>query len=105
MSDIIELHKLVRDKVPELLEAKGVKAKFHEADSEEFETELLEKLREEVLEFKNAKSIEQLADLLHVVDAVIAEKGWDEATVSQVKAQRMQEKGGFDKRLILESTE
>jgi predicted house-cleaning noncanonical NTP pyrophosphatase (MazG superfamily) len=105
MSDKIELNKLVRDKVPELLEAKQVKATFHEASPEEFETELLEKLREEVLEFKNANSIEQLADLLQVVDEVISEKGWDKFMVDQVKAQRLNEKGGFSKRLILESTE
>jgi predicted house-cleaning noncanonical NTP pyrophosphatase (MazG superfamily) len=105
MSDQIELHKLVGDKVPELLKAKGVNAKFHEATSEEYETELLDKLREEVLEFKNAKSIEQLADLQITVDAVVSLMGWEDSTVSQVKAQRLQEKGGYGKRLILESTE
>lgn len=105
MNDRIELRKLVNDKVPELLKAKGVDAKFHKANDDEFELELLEKLREEVLEFKNAKSIEQLTDLEIVVETVIEHMGWDRATIDKVKAQRLQDKGGFKERLILESTD
>jgi predicted house-cleaning noncanonical NTP pyrophosphatase (MazG superfamily) len=102
MSDRI-LHKLVRDKVPGQLKAKGVEVKVHQADQAEFESELLEKLREEVLEFKNAKSMDQLADLLEVVDAVIQLEGWTKEQVEAVRVQRLQEKGGFNERFILES--
>jgi predicted house-cleaning noncanonical NTP pyrophosphatase (MazG superfamily) len=105
MSKITEYRKLVRDKIPEILEAQGVKGTFHTADHEEYETELLEKLREEVLEFKNAKSVEELADLLEVVDAVIAHFAWKQEDIQAVKAHKLSERGGFSKRLILEQTE
>lgn len=105
MSDARIHNKLIRDKVPELLKAKGAVAKVHEASSEEFEAALLEKLREEVLEFKNNKSQEQLADLLDVVDEIIKIEGWSMADVADARQSRLHEKGGFSKRLILESTE
>ena len=105
MSKITEYRKLVRDKIPEVLEAKGVKGKFRTADHDEYEIELLEKLREEVLEFKNAKSVEELADLLEVVDAVTAHFGWKQEDIQAVKTAKLHERGGFSKRLILEQTE
>jgi predicted house-cleaning noncanonical NTP pyrophosphatase (MazG superfamily) len=105
MSDIREYHKLVRDKFTDVLEAKGVKYKTHEAEHDEFETELLEKLREEVLEFKNAKSMDELADLLEVVDAVINLYSWSREDIEAVKAAKLAERGGFTKRIILETTE
>jgi predicted house-cleaning noncanonical NTP pyrophosphatase (MazG superfamily) len=99
------INKLVRDKTPELMEAKGVKAKFHEASYEEYETELLEKLREEVIEFKNSKSIDQLADLMEVVDAVTSLYEWTPEIIKSTKDAKRTERGGFNKRLVLESTE
>jgi predicted house-cleaning noncanonical NTP pyrophosphatase (MazG superfamily) len=105
MSDNTTIQKLVRDKLPELLKAQGIKANFHKADSEEYETELLEKLREEVIEFKNARSMDELADLLETVDAVIHHFGWTQADIQTTKEQLKTEKGGYQERLILESTE
>ena len=105
MGKITEYRKLVRDNIPEILEASGVKGKFHEANSEEYEIELLEKLREEAIEFKNAKSIEELADMLEVMDAIIALYDWDQADIDAMKSKKHTERGGFTKRLILEQTE
>lgn len=105
MSNIREYRKLVRDNIPEILEAQGVKGTFHTADHDEYEIELLEKLREEAIEFKNAKSVEELADLLEVVDAVIALYGWTHEDIQTMKAHKKQERGGFEKHLILEKTE
>lgn len=82
MSKITEYRKLVRDKIPEILEAQGVKGTFHTADHEEYETELLE-----------------------VVDAVIAHFAWKQEDIQAVKAHKLSERGGFSKRLILEQTE
>jgi predicted house-cleaning noncanonical NTP pyrophosphatase (MazG superfamily) len=105
MSENRILQKLVRDKLPELLKAQGITAHFHKADHDEYEIELLEKLREEVIEFKNAKSMDELADLLETVDAVIHHFGWSQADIQSTKDQLKAEKGGYQERLILERTE
>ena len=101
----IELRKLVRDKVPEILESEGVKVTSHKADHDEFETELLEKLREEVIEFKNAKSVDELVDLLETLDAVIAFYEWKQEDITIYKMQKRNEKGGYSKQIILDKTE
>lgn len=105
MGKITEYRKLVRDKFPETLEVQGVKGSFHEADHDEYEVELLEKLREEVIEFKNSKSVDELVDLLEVVDSVISLYDWKKEDIDAAKAKARAERGGFDKHLILERTE
>jgi predicted house-cleaning noncanonical NTP pyrophosphatase (MazG superfamily) len=105
MSRVIEYRKLIRDKVPDILEAEGVKATYHKADHDEFEIELLEKLREEVIEFKNAKSIDELVDLLETLDTVIAFYEWKQEDIITLKNEKRAEKGGYSKQLILDKTE
>ena len=43
--------KLVRDKIPEFLDSKGIIYKKRIASSEEYKTELIKKLQEEITEF------------------------------------------------------
>ncbi len=45
-----QYRKLVRDRIPEILDTKGVPHEKHVADDTEYRTELMKKLEEEVLE-------------------------------------------------------
>ena len=66
----MQYHKLVRDRIPEIIEADG-KTCTWEILSEETYLQLLdEKLNEELAEYQESKSLEELADLLEVVQAV-----------------------------------
>lgn len=105
MGKVTEYRKLVRDNLPKILEGQGLKVKTHEADSEEYEIELLEKLREEAIEFKNAKSVDELVDLLETLDAIKKFYDWHDTEIDIVRTQKFAEKGGYSKRLILEQTE
>ncbi len=96
--------KLVRDLIPDRIRAKGEPCSFHTADDEEYREKLLEKLAEEVTEFREAEDIEELADLLEVIDALIAYKGFDRDELAQVKAKKLAERGSFEKRIILEES-
>lgn len=91
--------KLVRDRIPEILDKKGVPYEKRLASNEEYKTELIKKLEEEILEFKEEGSIEELADILEVVDAL--KKLPDYANVLDVQKQKRDERGGFDERIIL----
>src|SRR3990170_1169260 len=62
--------KLIRDKIPEILEGKGVKYVTHTAHDGEYWEMLKEKLTEEVKEFIEFQSEEELADILEVIDAI-----------------------------------
>lgn len=94
--------KLVRDKIPDKIRAKGEPARFHRASAEEYRAKLREKLIEEVNEFNVSAELEELADILEVIDAIIAFEKFDRATLKRAKKKKRATHGGFEKRLILD---
>lgn len=92
-------NKLVRDKIPERLDGLGVPYEKRTASPEEFKAELIKKLGEEVQEFLEVKTSEELADILEVVEAL--KKLPEFADVEEIKQKKLEERGGFEKRIIL----
>ena len=92
-------NKLVRDKIPELLDSKGISYEKRTATEKEFKTELIKKLQEEIKEFLETSNEEELADIMEVIEAL--KKLPDFANVQEVKKKKLSEKGGFEKRIIL----
>ncbi len=95
-----QYRKLVRDKIPAHLESKGIPHEMHQADAEEYRSELIKKLSEETLEFSEAGAIEELADVLEVVDALRALPEYED--VLEVQRKKREEKGGFTERFIVQ---
>ncbi len=62
--------KLVRDKIPEILDEKGIPYEKTIASGKELRDWLMLKLEEECGEFKEAKNVEELADILEVIKAL-----------------------------------
>ncbi len=92
-------NKLVRDNIPEILDAKGVSYEKRVADEEEYKVELLRKLNEEISEFSTDGDVEELADVLEVIEAL--KKLPEYENVEEIRLKKREERGGFDKRLIL----
>lgn len=92
-------NKLVRDNIPEILDRKGVSYEKRIASLEEYKTELVKKLGEEVSEFSEAGDPEELADVMEVIEALktLAEY----STVEALRQEKKKKRGGFDKRIIL----
>ncbi len=98
--------KLVRDRIPEIIEARGAKASFRAcADEAEYLERLVAKLREEVDEFDRDRSAEELADVLEVVRALCLRLGIDPAEVERLREKKAVERGAFEKHLILIGTD
>ena len=94
-----QYNKLVRDKIPEILNELGKEYEQRVADDTEYRIELIKKLQEETQEFLVAYEPEELADVLEVVMNLM--KLPDYQNVEKLRIAKLEEKGGFDKRLIL----
>ncbi|MFA5075289.1 MAG: nucleoside triphosphate pyrophosphohydrolase [Candidatus Babeliales bacterium] len=97
--------KLIRDRIPELYP--NSKIKIIKENAEYFDS-LKNKLLEEVNEFIEASSqnndshiVEEIADILEVIDAICKLKKYDTNLVQDVKLKKKQERGGFEKRILL----
>ncbi len=97
-------HKLVRDRIPEIIERDGRAYAVEPMQAGEYRQALSQKLVEEAQEAAMAQPpdlVIELADLLEVVDTLLAEAGITEAMVREVQQRRRVERGGFAQRLKL----
>ena len=97
--------KLVRDKIPEIIEANGKVPKIRILEQQEYCRCLEEKLNEEVAEFHADKNLEELADILEVVIALTESVGASTEELMEVYHRKHQERGGFADRAFLISKE
>jgi predicted house-cleaning noncanonical NTP pyrophosphatase (MazG superfamily) len=105
---MMEIGKLVRDKIPDILESKDVLYTKRILDKPEFLRELVRKLHEETREVRKAVAsakheqiIEELADVSEVIRALAQACGIDPAFVEKTRKYKEIEKGGFEKRVFM----
>ena len=94
-------HKLVRDRIPEIIEASGKSCTYEILSDKDYIRFLEEKLNEELAEYQESKSLEELADLLEVMQAVVKARGWTLEELEQVRADKAAKRGGFEKKILL----
>jgi predicted house-cleaning noncanonical NTP pyrophosphatase (MazG superfamily) len=105
---MIRFGKLVRDRIPEIIERAGKVPAYRTLDAGEFRRALREKLMEEAKEVAEASAEERLsefADIAEVLDAALAAHGFSAADLQQRRAQRNAERGAFERRIYLESVD
>ena len=91
--------KLVRDKIPEIIEASGATPLTRILETEEYLACLETKLDEEVNEYHESKQIEELADILEVVYALAEALGCSRERLMEVYEKKNAARGGFKKRI------
>lgn len=107
----ITYNKLVRDKIPEIIEEKtGCKCQIRILDEEEFNVTLFAKLCEEVEELGEALNngdkrciIDELADITTILRYLMKQYKIDVNLVSARNVRKCMENGEFSKRIFLES--
>ena len=98
-------NKLVRDKIPEIIEQSGKTCLTHVLSDEEYILALETKLNEEVAEYQEDKNIEELADILEVIRALSLAKGYSLDELETVRKKKADERGGFKDQVFLEWVE
>ncbi|WP_459500519.1 pyrophosphohydrolase domain-containing protein [Bacillus sp. C1] len=95
-------NKLVRDRIPEIIENNGKTSITRILD------EIGKKIREELTEYLEAESkehkVEELADLLELVNALAQHGGVTLEDVEEVRKQKAEQRGGFQERIFLVKT-
>lgn len=97
-----EYHKLVRDRVPEIIHENGETPETHVAEDAEYRMRLREKLCEEAEEFRESGDTEELADVLDVVEAIRAAEDIDREELANLRKSKTNERGGFGDGIVLE---
>lgn len=93
--------KLVRDRIPEIIEGSGKTCTTRILSQEEYLQKLDEKLCEELGEYQESKSLEELADLLEVMEAVVKARGYTLEQLYAIRDEKRAKRGGFDDRILL----
>ena len=95
-------NKLVRDKIPENINnTEGRKANYKILSNEEYQIELDKKLFEEAHEFIEEHSVEELADLIEVISAIMKLKKISLDDVEKARKIKNDKKGKFDNKIYL----
>ncbi len=98
-------NKLVRDRIPEVIEKTGKKFTTRILDNKEYIKELKTKSFEELNEYINAENdkdaIEELADLLEIIHALAECHGVNIEKVEQVRQEKAEKRGGFKDKIFL----
>ena len=89
--------KLVRDKIPEIIHDQGKGVCFRVLSDAEFKEYLVKKLYEEVTEFCESRSLEELADITEVIYALAEVNGYSVFDLGRMRRAKLREKGGFIK--------
>ncbi len=100
----MKYNKLVRDKIPEIIIGKGGTPITHIADDKEYWEKLKEKLQEEVGEFIESETIEELADIQEVLEAIMDYKNFSRDELQDAKDEKAEERGAFKEKIILEES-
>ena len=94
-------NKLVRDLIPEIIEASGKKCSVEMLNDEEYIKSIDAKLDEELAEYHKDQNLEELADLLEVIYAAAIARGYTLDDLESIRAEKAEKRGGFEKRIFL----
>ena len=98
---IIKHEKLVRDRIPEIIESSGKTCVTKILSDEDYLNMLDAKLDEELAEYHQDQNVEELADLLEVIYAAAAARGYTLEQLEEVRANKAEKRGGFQKKIFL----
>lgn len=94
-------NKIVRDRIPEIIESQGQPPNTRILSEEEALDALVEKLFEEANEFSVDRNLEELADLLEVIQSLAELLGHTPEDLEKARKEKAFKRGGFKKRIYL----
>lgn len=96
-------NKLVRDRIPEMIERDGRVPDIKILSAERYHEYLDDKIQEELTEYRASREHIELMDIVEVVQAIVESEGVSWEDFEAARNQRRSERGGFAKRIWLRS--
>ncbi|PAQ16089.1 phosphoribosyl-ATP pyrophosphohydrolase [Bacillaceae bacterium SAOS 7] len=98
-------NKLVRDRIPEIIEKAGKSSKTRILNEQEYYEEVHKKMNEELMEYEAAdndeEALEELADLLELIHAAATIHGANYEQLEAIRERKAEKRGGFEERIFL----
>lgn len=102
-------NKLVRDKIPEIINESGKNCTVRVLDDEQYRLALKEKLSEELIEYNASQSdeeaLEELADLLELIHSLSHVHGANVDQLEGLREDKARKRGGFADKVFLVEVE
>lgn len=98
-------NKLVRDKIPNIIEEKGETPIIKILNENEYKKELEKKLYEEykeVIEANGDDRVEELADMLEVIKAIANLENKNLNDIIEIANKKAEKRGAFEEKVFLE---
>ena len=97
----IKYNKLVRDRIPEIIQKDKKQAKTEIVKGERLIELLNEKLDEELNEYKESRNVEELADLVEVIYGLLYHQGIEKEDFEDIRRRKAEKKGAFNDGIVL----
>ena len=98
----IPYNKLVRDRIPEILDAEGKEYSIVKCEEEDILSYAKKKLLEEAMEFVENPCAEEAADIIEILKFMCSRIGIYEIQIEAAAISKYARKGGFQENYILE---
>ncbi|MEO7193305.1 MAG: nucleoside triphosphate pyrophosphohydrolase, partial [Pseudonocardiaceae bacterium] len=92
--------KLVRDRIPEIIQRAGLIPVVETASPEDYGRYVRAKLEEELEEYLSSGDVTEVADLVEVCFAAAALHGVGQDELLAIARDKRQQRGGFEDRLV-----
>ena len=97
-----EYGKLVRDRIPEIIQNAGKEPVVRVAEQDEYQSLLMKKLQEETYEFLSSGNVEEIADIVEVIKAILDSQGLNWSQLDEMMNKKADARGRFQNRTVLE---
>lgn len=98
-------NKLVRDNIPTIIKRNNGNVHYTILSDDEYIVELDKKLNEEIAEYQESKSMDEIADILEVLAAICKARGFSDQELMDVKSRKAEKNGAFLNKIFLKTVE
>jgi predicted house-cleaning noncanonical NTP pyrophosphatase (MazG superfamily) len=97
--------KLVRDKIPQLIEESGRSQTSRIMSEKEYHDALIDKIVEEMEEFRQTDNEEEIADVYEALDCLVKLKDYEPMRIDYLRMKKREQQGSYNDRILLDEVE